>query len=209
MKRLHAITTEEVARMILGEDIIFPNEITKAWGLSYADADLRRFMETIPSIEALRWCKVNGYAVVAGPPTPMGLLEVRSLKPDHFYSENGGWYEKYTFSSYDKAESKWLAIRKKSVPSSLDKKWNYQLRLLTKDEQIPNAGEMGWFITTFFEVRSIRLFEQIYVRTSSVALNNGCVIVGFFVLGGLRVSDVKNTLRFDDLGLASSRGVLK
>lgn len=205
MKTLHAVTTEEVAGMILGEDFISPNEVIKAWGLSYADADLKHFADTMPSIESLRWCKVNNYAVVAGPPTPMGLLEVRSLKPDHFYSETGGWYEKYTFSSYDKAKSDWLAIRKRPVSNSMDKRWNYQLRLLTKDEQIPNAGEISWFITTFCEVRSVRMFEHIYVRTSSVALDNGCVIVGFFVLGGLRIIDGKNSLHFADLGLASSR----
>ena len=197
---------EEVARLILGDDIIFPDEIAEVRGLSYADADLKHFADTMPSEEALRWCKTNGYAVVAGPPSPMGLLEVRSLKPDHFYSKTGGWYEGHAFGHGDKAKTEWLAIRKELVPNSVNQNWNEQLRLLSKDEQVPKAGEMSWFITTFYEVRGVRLFEKVYVRTSSVASGGDRVGVGRFGGSGVSVNDYWGVPRYYfSIGLAASR----
>jgi len=196
---------EEVARMILGDDIVFPDEIAEARGLSYTDAKLKHFADTMPSEEALRWCKANGYAIVAGPPSPMGLLEVRSLKSEHFYSKAGGWYEGYAFGNDDKAQTEWLAIRKEPVPNSFNQNWNEQLRLLSKDEQVPNAGEMSWFITTFYEVRGVRLFEKVYVRTSSVASGGDCVGVGDFDEDGLNVNNYWDDNRNYNIGLAASR----
>jgi len=199
---------EEIARLILGDDIVFPDEIAEARGLSYTDAQLKYFAE-MPSEEALRWCKANGYAIVAGPPSPMGLLEVRSLKSEHFYSKAGGWYEGYAFGNDDKAQTEWLAIRKEPVPNSFNQNWNEQLRLLSKDEQVPNAGEMSWFITTFYEVRGVWLFEKVYVRTSSVASGGDRVSVGVFDEGGLLVSDYWDDYRYYYIGLAASRKLPK
>lgn len=195
---------EEVARMILGDDIVFPDEIAEARGLSYTDADLKHFADTMPSEEALRWCKANGYAVVAGPPSPMGLIEIRSLKPDHFHSKTGGWYEGYAFGYGDKAKTEWLAIRKEPVPNSVNQNWSEQLRLLSKDEQVPNAGEMSWFITTFYEVRGVRLLKKVYVRTSSVASGGDRVRVGLFDEDGLDISHYWADGRHYDLGVAAS-----
>lgn len=197
---------EEVARLILGDDIVFPDEISKIRGLSYTDAQLKHFANTIPSEKALRWCKTNGYVVMAGPPSPIGLLEVCSLKPDHFYSKTDRWYEEHTFGHSDKAQTEWLAIRKEPVSDSLNKKnWIEQLRLLRNDNQVPNAGETSWFITTFYEVRGVRLFEKVYVRTSSVASDGYSVYVGYFDSSGLSVFccdwDVNRSYR---IGIATS-----
>jgi hypothetical protein len=198
---------EEVARMILGDDIVFPDETAEARGLSYTDAQLKHFADTMPSEEVLRWFKTNGYAIVAGPPSPMGLLEVRSLKSEHFYSKAGGWYEGHAFGNDDKAQTEWLAIRKEPVPNSFNQNWNEQLRLLSKDEQVPNAGEMSWFITTFYEVRGVRLFEKVYVRTSSVPSGGYRVFVGDFDEGGLCVDYYWDDVRYYSLGLAASRKI--
>lgn len=110
--RGHEISASyEIARRILGNDLVSPLEISQARGLSYTKEQLKHFEDALPSEEILRWCKANSYAVMAGPPVPMGLLEVRSLRPEPFYSKGGWWYEGYTFSKNDKAESLWLAIR--------------------------------------------------------------------------------------------------
>lgn len=191
----------EVARMILGDDIVFPDEIAEARGLSYTDADLKHFADTMPSEEALCWCKVNNYAVVAGPPSPMGLLEVRSLKPCHFYLKNSGWYEKHGFYQNDKAETEWLAICKEPAPNSVNQNRKY----LSKDEQVPNAGEMSWFITTFYRVRGVRLFEKVYVRTSSIASDGLHVHVGRFGERGLDIYYFSGDSHYYDIGVAVSR----
>src|SRR3989344_2643603 len=197
---------EEIARLILGDDIVFPDEVAESRGLSYTDAQLKHFAEMMPSEEVLRWCKTNGYAIVAGPPSPMGLLEVRTFKSEHFYSKGGGWYGGgHAFGNGDRAETEWLAIRKEPVPNSLNQSWSEQLRLLSKDEQVPNTGEMSWFIPPFCEVRGVWLFEEVYVRTSSVTSDGYRVLVGLFDEDGLRVDGCWGGGRGCYIGLAASR----
>jgi len=206
--KLKLSKNEEIARLILGDDIIFPDEIAEVRGLSYSDSQLEFFSDTMPSEEALRWCKANCYAIVAGPPSPMGLLEVRSLKSEYFYPKAGGWYELCAFSNDDKAQTEWLAIRKEPAPKSFNQNWNEQLLRLLPDEQVPNAGEMSWFITTFYEVRGVQLFEKVYVRTSSVSSAGYHVAVGDFDKdrGGLDIIDCRDASRYCcTSGLAASR----
>lgn len=199
------LKNEDTVRLILGDDIVFPDEIAEARGISYADADLKHFADTMPSEEALRWCKANSYAVVAGPPQSMNLLGVRQMESGLFYSKTGGWYEDQKFARDDMALTNWLAIRKELAPNSTNRSWNEQLGLLTSEERVPNAGEMGWFITTFFKVRGVRLFGSVYVRTSSVDSLGYRVFVGHFDSYGLYVFSYWDDLRYVGIGLASAR----
>jgi len=196
---------EDAARLILGSDIIFPHEIAEARGLSYAEDQLQHLAETLPPEDVIRWLKENSFALMAGPPQQMGLLDVRSLEPTLFYSKKGGWYNNQSFAQNDKANCEWLAIRKEPVSNSTRKNWNGQLVLLSKDERVPNAGEMSWFITTFYKVRGVRLFQTIYARTSSVDSDGSHVPLGRFDGGGLVVDGWFGVGPLGGIGLASSR----
>jgi len=196
---------EEIAREILGNDIIFPNEIAEVRGLSYSEEQLERLAGMFPSEEVLHWCKANNYAVMACPPEPMSLLEVRVLKPELLYSKSGGWYIDQAFAEDDKTDFGWLAICKDVVPKSLSKDWNEQLILITGEERVPNAGEFSWFITTYYEVHGVRLFEHIYARTSSVNSGGNHVYVGRFDSRGLSVAYYWDDDRDDGLGVSSAR----
>ena len=115
---------------------------------NYTAEQLTQLADTLPSAEVLQWCKDNGYAVVAGSPTEMSLLDVRSAKSSLFYSKTEGWYASQPFAANEKVSCRWLAIRKTEVPNSLNKKWDAQQKLLSDVEQVPNAAEMSWFNTT-------------------------------------------------------------
>ncbi len=180
-----------LARPILGGDFVTPEEIMTARpGVIYSDVQIAQLAEAIPSEEDLRWCKANGYAVMAAPPGCLSLLSIRMLKDSIFYSKTGGWYadKQQKFAYTDKTTFGWLAIRKTEVPKSRSKNWDEQSALISNVEYVPNAAEMSWFITTFFEVRGVRLFEKVYVRTSSLDSGGGRVVVGGFDAKGLRVS---------------------
>ena len=192
------------AQVILGVDFITPEEVAKARGLVYTDDQLAELAETVPSLDVLEWCKANGYAVMPASPSAMSLLEVRAVKSNHFYSKSGGWYENENFAREDKTSFGWLAIRKTPVKNSTSKTWGEQNKLLSKLETVPNAAEMSWFITTYYEVRGIRLFENIYVRTSSLDSHGYHVRVGLFDAKGLGVYCWYGDRRYG-LGLASSR----
>lgn len=192
----------EPARNILGDDFIGPEEVAEA---SYTAEQLKQLADTLPSAEVLRWCKDNGYAVVAGSPTEMSLLDIRSVKSSLFCSKTEGWYANQPFAANEKVVCRWLAIRKTEVPNSLNKKWDAQQKLLSDVDQVPNAAEMSWFITTYYEVRGVYLFKDIYVRTSSVTSDGGRVYVGSFGGDGLYVYCSWDVNCYSNLGMSASR----
>ena len=103
-----------------------------------------------------------------------------------------------------KVETGWYLIRKDVVPNSRSKNWEEQKALLTNHEEVPSAGVMVQAIMLHFLCSGERLFENVYVRTSSVDSVGHRVLVGYFVADGLNVYywiDFRNGL----LGLASSR----
>ncbi|MDP2909704.1 MAG: hypothetical protein Q8N69_01370 [bacterium] len=193
------------ARSVLGDDVIFPLDIAAARNISYSEKQIQSLVKTFPSKDMLHWCKANNYALIASPPEPMSLLEVRSLKPELFYEQSGGWFAGQNFAKNDKTSFGWLAIRKDIVPDSTDKTWNKQFRLLTDEERVPNAGGFAWFITTYYEVRRVRLFKRIYARTSSVDSDGYYVVLGDCGERGLGVDSWDGVHCFGNVGLASAR----
>lgn len=198
----------ELARRILGDDYITPEEVATAYSVSYTDEQLEHFADTLPDTQTILWLRANGYMLIAGPPTEINLLEVRELENKLFYSKTEGWYAKnnQTFSRKDKVVAgEWLAIRKEEVPNSFSKKWKEQQDLITEDEYVPNAPTASYAVTAYYKVRGIYLLRGKYVRTSSVSAFNHRVRVGYFDGDGLHVDDYWDGNRRGDLGGSSAR----
>lgn len=199
-----------LAQSILGADFIMPEEVTKARpSIVYTVEQITALAESLSSEDVLTWCKANGYAVMPAPPTAMSTLDVREIQSAHFSSKTGGWYADQKFARKDKTSFGWLLIKKTPVSNSTSKNWNEQNKLLSALEEVPNVAEMSWFITTYFEVRSVRLFfdsyEGIYVRTSSLDSDGRRVVVGGFDSRGLRVNRYWADGRIGNLGLSAAR----
>lgn len=193
------------ARTILGNDYISPQKITEARGISYSAEQLQWLASTLPNEKQLCWMKKNNYALVVGPPTEMNLLDVRSVKPSLFYSDTEDWYAKnQPFAVNEKVGCRWLGIRKAKVLRSLNKNWDAQLELLSKDREVPSTVQMSWFITTYYEVCGIHLFKDVYVRTSSVTSRGSRVNVGGFDEFGLDIERSWGNEFNKGLGLAVS-----
>lgn len=174
-------------------------------GIVYTDEQLSQFGDTVPSQEALEWCRDNGYILIAGPNRPMSLLEVRSLKKDYFYSKEGGWYFEQAVAQNDKAETRWIMLRKEPVPQSTSKNWNEQQALLSEDEVTPNVAEVAWCVTTYKAVRNTYLLSSVYVRTSSLDSDGDRVFVGSFGAKGLSVYSYWGGYRRGYLGVSAAR----
>lgn len=198
------------ARLILGDNVIFPDEIAKACGLQYTKDQLRHFAETLPSKEVLRILKANNFALVAGPPSPMSLLDILEIESEDLsFSEMDGWHKRWfeedqKFAKNDKTPTEWLAIRKEPVPGSMKRNWNEQLDLIKAKERVPNASEMSWFLTIFFKVRvGVRLFKLVRVRTLSVDSDGDQIYIGYGS-NGLSVDGDWSGDRDDGVGVASA-----
>ncbi len=195
-----------LAESILGADFITPEEVAKArTSIVYTDEETHKLVESLPSEDALKWCKDNGYAVIPAPPTAMSMLDVREMESFHFYTKTGGWYADQKYAGEDRTSQGWLAIKKTFVSNSTSKNWSEQNKLLSALEKVPNAALMSWFITTYFEVRGARLFESVYVRTSSLDSGGDRVCVGNFDAWGLSVNGYWRGCRDGSLGLSAGR----
>lgn len=195
-----------LAQSILSMDFITPEEVSSARpSIVYTVEQITALAESLPSEDVLKWCKDNGYAVMPAPPTAMSLLDVREIQSAHFYSKTGREYADEKFARKDKTSFGWTAVKKTPISGSVSKTWNEQNKLLSAFEKVPNAADMSWFITTYFEVRDVRLFESSYVRTSSLDSDGDRVSVGRFDARGLFVSYYWDGSRSGILGLSSGR----
>ena len=198
----------ELARLILGDDYITPEEVATAYGVSYTDEQLEHFADTLPDTQTILWFRANGYMLVAGPSTEMNLLQVRDLDNQFFYSKTEGWYakEKEKFAQTDVVKAdEWLAVRKDEVPNSFSKTWKEQQDLITEVEHVPNAPEVSYAVTAYFKVRGIYLLRGKYVRTSSVDADGNHVHVGNFDEDGLSVGLYWDVNRDGLIGGSSTR----
>jgi hypothetical protein len=202
------MTGYELASAILGKDFITPEEIVSARpGIVYTEAQLEEFESTLPPREELDWLRENGFMLVAGPPRPMSLLEIRDIRNEYLHSKTGGWYsnDKEKFSRDHKATTKWLKLRKGPVPNSTRKNWNEQQPLLSDVEYVPNAAEAVWGVTSYKAVRGVYLLPNVCVWTSSLDSDGLRIYVGYFDAKGLNVHYYWDDLRYDVLGLVSAR----
>lgn len=195
------------APLILGTDFITPEEVNMACpNIVYTTRQITALAASLPPKDMLKWYKDNSYAVIPAPPTAMSTLDVQEIQSADSCLKTGEWYTDEKFAYGDRTFSGWLAIKKTSVSDSTSKNWNEQINLLSVHEKVPNAAEMIWFITTYFKVRGVRLFEDLYVRTSSLASDGRHVYVGlFFFALGLHVGHWHDADRKGNLGVSAGR----
>lgn len=195
-----------LAKSILGGDFITAEEImTARHDVVYSLEQIAELATTIPSVEVLRSLKENGYGLMPQSPDALSIFDIRSAKPANFYLKTNSWYANQAFARDDTTGTGWLAIKKTPVNGSLIRKWDEQNALLSSAEYVPNAAEVSWFITIFCDIRGIRLFEKVYIRTSSLDSCGHHVIVGYFDAEGINIYISWDSDCYDGLGLASAR----
>jgi len=188
-----------LAQSILSADFITPEEVTKACsGIVYTAEQIMALAESLPPLDVLKWCKEKDYAVMPSPPKAMSLLDVREIQSVHFYVETDGWYakDKEKFAREDKTSFGWLLIKKTPVGTiRTSQTWKEQTNPLSRVEMVPNVAEMSWFIMTYFGVRGVRLFEDVYVWTSSLDSDGYRINIGGFDAKGLDVGSYWDDIR--------------
>lgn len=182
---LSPTSLERLALSIMGNDIVFPHEITDERGLSYTDDQLKLLSVTMPAVEVMDELKKDGFAQMPLPPEPLSLLDLLNERPEYFYSahtKTPAWYAdpEQAFAHNEKTGFGWMVVKKAPIVST-SSNWDRQNKVISgglDEGHMPNAAEMAWFISMFKEVRNIWLFPDIYVRTSSVAANGNPVFMG-------------------------------
>jgi len=115
------------------------------------------------------------------------------------------WYEGQEFARRTET-ARWRLIRKTPVDGSFSKSWSEQQRLIdTETDEIPSARQVVYTMILHFLAKGERLFEKVYVRTSSVGSGSGRVFVGLFGDVGLFVVHWFGHDPDSDVGVASAR----
>lgn len=191
------------AREIMGKNFFGIPEAIKHFGINPTRRQQAMLSEIPFTPEELMMCKDTHILVAV---FPLSICDIRSKVANNsktlFYKQD--WYDKQAFAN-DKGEANWQLISKTPVANSTNKNWDEQKSLITPNEEIPTAQMMVYTIIGHYLNIGERLFESVYVRTSSLDSDGYHVDVGFFDGKGLSVCNFWDCLRFSFLGLSVAR----
>ncbi|MEK7624596.1 MAG: hypothetical protein AAB404_02680 [Patescibacteria group bacterium] len=203
-KDLEISIGQKRAREIMDKNFFGIEEAIKYFGVNTARQQLAALSE-IPFSEAVLKELKDAHILVAV--FPLSILDIRDkVECKLFCSHEDAWYDKQAFAE-DKNEAFWQLVRKTSVPNSTSKTWDEQQTLLGKDDETPSARVMTYVIIGHYLATGERLFDNIYVRTSSFSSDGRHVDVSSFGRDGLGFNDFWDDSPRSDIGLASARKV--
>ncbi len=194
-----ATTSQKRSREIMGNNFFGVEEAIKHYGVNPTRQQLAVLSE-IPFSEAVLEQLRDTHILVAVFP------QIYGKAPELFGNHKDAWYNKESFAE-EHGKVTWQLVRKTPVENSTSKKWQEQQALITKDDEVPSARVITYVIIGHRLATGARLFENIYVRTSSPSSDVTHILVGHFVQGGLFFDFYLDYLREDYIGLASARKV--
>jgi hypothetical protein len=196
---IEATVSQKHAREIMGKNFFGIEKAIKHFGINPSRRQLAALSE-IPFSEAVLEQSKDTHVLMAV--FLLSILEIRGRDSKPFYKQD--WYDKESFAK-ERGEVIWQLVRKTPVDNSTSKNWQEQQVLLGKDDEVPTAQVMVYTIIGHFLATGERLFEKVYVRTSSVGSDGSHVDVGDFNAKGLGVSSDWDDDGDDDLGVSSAR----
>ena len=167
--------SQDRARKIMGSANFFGvGEAIKYYGV---DTNQIAELSEVPfPDEVLAQCKDTHILVAVFPLSILDILEKHNL----FYRYDTNWYRNEPFAK-ERGKVGWQLIQKFPVEGSISNNWQAQQMLIASDCRVPTAQAMVYTIVGHFLATNERLFEKVYVRTSSEASSDGYVVyVGFF-----------------------------
>ena len=183
-------TSQKRTREIMGRNFFGVEEAITHFGVNPSKQQTAYLAEVPFSEEVLVSCKDTHILVAV---FPLSILDVRGkVDKKLFYSHEDAWYNKQAFAK-EKGEIGWQLVRKTPVENSINKTWNDQQALLSKDDETPKAGCLVYTIIGHFLATGERLFESIYVRCSDLDSDGYRVVVGYFDADGLFVITIGTT----------------
>jgi len=193
-------TSQKRAREIMGKSMFGVEEAIQHFGVNPTRRQFAVLLEIPFTEDVLKKCKDTHLLVAV---FPMSILDIRKKVQGKGLLDNQA-YEKEAFAE-EQGEIGWQLVRKTPVDNSASKNWEEQLALIGEEDEVSTAQVMLYTIIGRCLATGERLFEHIYVRTSSVASDGDHVSVGYFGSIGLCVSYDWDGCRNDDIAVASVR----
>lgn len=186
----------------MGKNFFGIEEAIKHFGINPTRQQLAVLFGIPFSEEVLEQSK-DTHVLVAVFPIP--ILEIRGkVEEKLFYGHGDAWYNNES-SAKEQGTVGWQLVRKTPASNSTSKNWQEQQSLIAKENEVPSAQVMVYTIIGHYLATGERLFENVYVRTSSVDSDGYHVFVGCFDSDGLDVRGNWDNNRYGYLGIASAR----
>lgn len=198
---LEPSSSQQRAREIMGKNFFGVEEAISHLGVNPTRRQLANLSEVPFSEATLQQCKDTHVLVAV---FPLSILGVREKVQGQGLFYNQSWYNEEAFAS-ERGEVSWQLVRKTPVDNSTSKNWTAQQALIGEDDEVPSAQVLVYTIIGHFLATGERLFERIYVRTSSVYSDGYRVYVGYFDDSGLNVYSDWDDVFSDGLGVSSAR----
>ncbi len=180
--------SQKAARDIMGRNFLGLPEVAQYYG-DLSEEQTAALAEVPFSEDTLRTC-AESHVLMAD--IGLSILDVRQKAcKGLFYSQD--WFNGEQFARETEKAACWRLIRKTPVDDSTSKAWNEQKKLIADTDEIPSARQVVYMIILNFLATGERLFETLYVRTSSVPSYCNRVLVGYFDRGGLTFSTTTTT----------------
>lgn len=199
-----SMCNENAAVRIMGDDIIFPDEIAHALGLKYDDQTYGMLSDSMPGLQQLRICKDKQMLVLPGPPGALDLVGIGNHASSRKIKVAGRRCGKKAvdISSSDDIFGGWYAVRKAELPGSLMTSWSQRTEYVIRNcGYIPTAAEVTWAILAYYLVQGEWLFPIHSVWTASESRNKGQFAVGASPGFGIVVEEMER-----NIGMSSHTG---
>ncbi len=185
----------------MGKNFFGIEEAIKHFGVKPTKQQIAALSEVPFDAKVLTACKDTHVLVAV---FPMSILDIGGLVNEKGLFCKQDWYNTQAFAK-EKGEVGWQLVRKEPIADSTNKNWEEQRGILGEDEETPTAGGLVYTIIGHFLATGERLFENSYVRTSSLDSDGSHVRVGVFGARGLNVHNFFDYYRYSSIGLSGAR----
>lgn len=157
----------DLARLILGDDFISPEEVSDILGESYNENQLYNLRHTLPDPKRLQRLYNDGYVLSAYPPKNLSLIDLekfvsRPFEGNSFKKEKDRFSSEVVYSCAENATRKsgdcWLAVKKNFGSNDCLRPY-YEYR--------PCVATVSYIVIAYYKLRKSALFEGSSVETSS------------------------------------------
>jgi hypothetical protein len=163
-------------------------------------------LERIPFSEEILYSCKNTHLLVAVFPLSLSDLWDSFKFQEGIFARQHPWFTEKNFGT-DRGVVGWRLIRKTPVEGSIQKEWDDQQKLLSKDEVVPSTRIVVYAMIAHFKMTGERLFQHLQVRCADKETRRAVTyttIVGYFDSFGIRVAVESISYSHLKIGLASA-----
>lgn len=165
--------SHEAAEKIMGRNFFGPKEVKKHFGKELQEAEI----PAIPFSEETLRKHADDFLLVLNVSDASCVAEIMGIARTLFKEPEE--YSKEEACMWEQGKTAWHLVRKEAVPQSRGKSLATSEKLLSSRETIPSIQLLVYSAVGHFLQTGQRIFEDAYVRSSSIGLEKKRIDIDF------------------------------